>query len=341
MSVTAPSLVQHQETKVISPAPVPYSSVMRSKCRLEFIATQSVYRAFDAVEGTSREKQLLECRQYAWFVRNREDGEVRVAANHCRLRWCPLCSRSRAGFIAAQVKEWLSGTHRPKMLTLTIKHTNRDLIAQIDHIYSSFRGMRRTKWWKDLCYGGIWFFQVTYNPKTGCWHPHIHILLDSEFIPYLEIRQKWYFYTSGSDVVDIRPVYGTDDIARYVARYASRPHCLQDLPIKQSMNLVTTMHGRRMCGSWGSGKFIRMSPYNAPKTGEWDKIGRWNTIHQLAKTEASAREVLKAYHLHQPLDSAYSFMDVDDFIEDNEVFSAPEVLLDPIPPPPYLPGFAG
>lgn len=336
MDSNPPSSVQTQETNDSNPTPVPYAKVARSKCGLEFVATQEIYRSFDAIEGTEREERLLACRSSAWFVRNTETGMVRVAANHCRLRWCPMCSQSRSGFIAAQVKEWLSGTRRPKMLTLTLKHSNSDLSTQIDRIYSSFRGMRRTKWWKSLCYGGVWFFQVTYNPQSKEWHPHIHILLDSEFIPYLEIRQKWYYYTSGSDIIDIRPVYSTVDISQYVARYASRPHTLQDLPFKSAKDLVTTMHGRRMCGSWGSGKLIKMSPYNAPKSDEWTNVGSWERVHRLAMTVTAARQILKAYHTNQPLDQKYT-VHTEEYETDTTIsFVHPQVLLDPIPPPPSL-----
>lgn len=336
MGTDSASSVHSQATSGSSPNPVCYAVTQRKRCGIEFIASQLLYRSFDAIEGTNREERLLSCRSAAWFVRSRTTGLVRVASNHCRLRWCPLCARSRSGFITAQVKDWFRDTHQPKLLTLTVKHTRNPISEQLKHIYNSFRGLRRSKFWKDLAYGGVWFFQITYNRNSNQWHPHIHVLLDSEYIPYLKLRQKWHYYTSGSDILDIRSVFNTDDMANYVARYAARPHQLNDLPIDRARDMVTALHGKRMCGSFGSAKSIRMTPYNNAKTDEWQNLGSWVLVHNLAKIEESARQILLAYHTNQPLDPCWNVLEFEEFIDGKHDVEPDVVLLDPHPPPASL-----
>lgn len=328
--------VHSQATSDTIPAHVPYVQVCRKRCHLEFTATQTLYRSLDAVEATHREERLLDCRSYAWFVRSRLTGLVRVASNHCRLRWCPLCARSRQGFISHSVMEWFPTTVAPKLLTFTIRHSNSPLADQISNIYRCFRSIRRSTYFRQCCYGGVWFFQITFNPASRQWHPHIHCLIDSKYMPYLKLRQLWYYYTSGSDVLDIRTVYKPKDAALYVARYASRPHDLANLPTECGQQLYRALHNRRMCGTWGTAKSISLSPYTAPKSDEWQNVGSWSTVHHLRGIDSAATAILKAYHLNQRLDEGISCSEVDAFIEGTACFAETELRIDPHPPPPSL-----
>lgn len=336
MDPNPPSSVHSIATSGTAPNPVPYAVIQRQRSGLEFIAAQELYRAFDAVEGTTREKRLLECRQNAWFVRSADTGLVRVSANHCRLRWCPLCARSRAGYMTAKIKEWFPDTHRPKLLTLTVKSSQASLSDQIKHIYRSFRELRRSRFWKELVYGGIWFFQITYNKHKKQWHPHIHVLLDSEFIPFEQLKQKWYYYTADSDIVDIRPIFNSNEVANYVARYASRPHDLSTLPVDAAKDLMSVMYGKRMCGSFGTGKKIALSPYKEAKSDEWRHLGSWSLVHRLAATDDAAKKILLAYHTNQPLEAGLNIMTYERFLSGEDVDYEYKPRLDPIPPPPTL-----
>lgn len=336
MAPNAGTSVHSQATSDNPPHFCSYAAYARKRCSVEFTATQSLYRHFDSVEGTNREERLLTCRSSAWFVRSRIDGHVRVASNHCRLRWCPLCSRSRQGFITAQVDSWFADSLAPKFLTLTMRHTNNLLSDQITQIYRSFRGFRRSTFIQHNCFGGVWFFQITYNPKTHQWHPHLHCLIDSKYLHYLRIRQLWHYHTGGSDILDIRAIYSVKEAAQYVARYSSRPHDLKSLPIDKALELMTALHGRRLCGSWGTAKTIKFSPYTSPRSDEWEPLGSWTVIHQLAATNPDARQILIAFHTNQPLDAGISFNEIDQFIEGACSFIEDEVALDPHPPPPTL-----
>lgn len=319
-----------------TPPYVSYANHCRKHCRIEFTATQNLYRAIDADDGTSNEVRLLECRSRAWFVRERETGSVRVVSNHCRLRWCPLCARSRQGYITIQVKEWFQACIEPKLLTLTIRHTDSPLLEQIDRIYSSFRALRRSKFWRKNCRGGVWFFQITYNPKKREWHPHIHCVIDSKYLPYLKLRQLWHYYTSGSDILDIRSVYKIDDAASYVARYASRPHELRTLNIDCQKTLLRSLYGKRMCGTFGTARSIQLSPFRNPDRQNWQNVGSWTVVHELQATSADARAILLAWHTHQPLDPQFSCSELDAFIDGAVEAAISAIGIDPHPPPPSL-----
>lgn len=310
-----------------------YRDALRKHCRIEWTATLELYRHFDNLEGKNREESFLNCRSKAWFVRNRETGDVRVAANSCRLRWCPLCSRTRKNYIRHQVQEWFQKADNPKFLTLTVKHTQEALNLQIDRIYQAFRSLRRTAFFKSKCSGGLWFFQICWNPKRHEWHPHLHCICTGKYMDYKRLRQIWLFYTQDSQVLDIRPIRDVKKVGDYVARYAARPSELAHLPNNQAYDLVSALYGRRIAGSWGDGRVISFRPKKIPDPENWEYLGDWRVVHQLAGLDERAKSILDAYYNHNGLGSGNSVYDVEVFIDTGGKVSQSDLEIDPKPPP--------
>lgn len=328
-----PSLVHTIETTgTDTPAPL-YQSVISKHCRLEWTASQELYRHFDEIEGRERVFDLLGCRTRAWFVRNRTDGSVRVAANSCRLRWCPLCARARANYIRHQVAEWFETADHPKFLTVTIKHSNEDLTTQINRIYDAFRKLRKTKFFRDACTGGIWFFQICWNSQRGEWHPHIHAIVTGSYMPYRKLRSLWYYATGDSEVLDIRVVRDPKKVGDYVARYAARPCQLADIPFKQGVELMTSLYGRRLAGSWGTAKGISFRPKRVPDPENWEYLGAWSIVNELSKSDDDAKAILKAYYCNQSLGEGFSCYKYEAFIDGIGDTDKSKVYIDPKPPP--------
>ncbi|GAI83629.1 unnamed protein product, partial [marine sediment metagenome] len=123
--------------------------------------------------------------------------------------------------------------------------------------------------------GGIWFFQIKWSKKTDGWHPHIHALLDSDFIPQAQIRARWYKLTQGSDIVDIRACWSPESAANHVARYATRPGTLSSVPPPHRLSLLQTLHGRRIVGAWGTALKVPLAPPKATDKDEWRFLGSW------------------------------------------------------------------
>jgi len=329
------SLVHTQETTVTTPQRPSYQERLRSRCSTEWLAAITLYRHLDQNEGRDRSWNLQECRTSAWFVRNIESGKVSVIANHCGLRWCPLCAQARANYIRHSVTEWLKHADHPKFMTLTLKHSSKSLVEQVTKLYDSFRKLRRHKGFTRLVTGGVWFFQLCRNKQRGEWHPHLHCIITGDYIPYKYLRKLWLKITGDSDVVDIRAVVEPDRIASEVARYASRPANLSSFSLKLDIELYKAMQGKRICGKWGLFTKVTLSVQRNPDMRQWEKIGSWSVVVEYAKTNSNAKKILEAYESGEALPYGISLQSVDDFIDGFGKHKPGEVTFD-LPPPEKL-----
>lgn len=281
----------------------------------EFNASYRLYRSIESSNHTTKSDALRDCRCFSWFLRDAETGIVRISSNHCRLRWCPLCGAAKAAQVSAAIQQWLQDVPTPRMLTLTLKHSNAPLADQIDSIYTFFQSFRRRKWLKEAISGGIWFFQVHRVGGSGAWHPHIHILLDSGYLPKARLSDDWRDTTHGSYIVDIKRITDNKASCDYVARYVARPAKLADLDLSSAQELLQALHGRRLAGSWGSAHGVCLSGKSQKPDGNWQRLGTWRTLSELYAYSDVARAIFKAWATGKPLNQGVSLMDVDHFID--------------------------
>lgn len=244
----------------------------------EYPATYEMYHALDKFGSRKRTATLEQCRTFAYFVINKETRRVKIAANACRLRWCPICAKAKSISVSGSIIDYLAKKKNAKFLTLTLKHSAAELSFQIHHLYAAFKELRRLKIWKKNCRGGVWFFQVKKSKKDGLWHPHLHCILDSKFMSQPALADKWLKITKTSSIVDIRQIYNPEKIANYVARYASRPSNLDELTLDGRLELFQAMHGRRLCGKWGNAKDIDLSGQHKPIQDETIKCCRYEKV---------------------------------------------------------------
>lgn len=273
------------------PPPTP-GERSRSSFPKEIAAAESAYDAFDIVHSGDHYYRLLDCRT-AWRIMWNKVLETTITvSNSCGLRWCPQCAQARANWLSHQVRAWYTTARKPKLLTLTLRHNTSPLRDQISFLYRCFRRLRLAKFMSSRIRGGIWFLQVKWIRESDGWHPHIHALLDAEFIPHAEIKARWAKLTKGSDIVDIRPCYDSDSAAHHVARYATRPGTLSSVPPDRRLQLLEAVHGRKIVGTWGSAKALSLSPPKAQDKDDWTEVGSWKHVHYLAQTSPAAQAVL-------------------------------------------------
>lgn len=292
--------VHTKETTPTDRTPHTYRVRCLSHCLPEYIHVERALRLSDAPRHIAQLKRLSECRNAAWFVQHEGTLEVRVVASTCKVRWCPMCQRTRRSIIVPGIAHYVETTSQPKFLTLTLKHSNRPLADQVQHLYKAFTRLRATKFWKDRVFGGVWFFQVTRSKSSRQWHPHLHVLVDANWLPHAELRRHWDYITGGSHIVDIRLVRDPDKTADYVARYATCPCNVRNLCDADKLEVVTTFDDRRLSGTFGSAKGIPLRP---KKQADWFKwryvVGYYGaTLH--AAAEPALKALLKAWHTGRP-----------------------------------------
>lgn len=315
-AVAETTRVHTQETTGQEFANQSYRTYRRSLVAEEYIAVESTYSNIDERDELRRVTLLQGCRSSAWFVRNVENGKVHVASNSCRLRWCPMCSRAKSAYITSNVQPWIESMRKARFMTLTLRHSNAPLLTQIEKLYADFRKLRKDKQFRKFCLGGVWFFQIKLSEDTQQWHPHVHCVLNGQWISKEWLSNKWHQITQSSYIVDIKLVRDPDKVASEVARYSATPAQLRDLDGDQRIEVFDSMHKRRLCGTWGTAKKVLLSPPRTVDKAKYEDIGGWSTVCGLHDDSPEARAIFEAWKTGTPLGPGISVRCLDDFIED-------------------------
>jgi len=263
----------------------------------------AVYKYIHDSGGHNLTTQYERCRTDAWVVQHEESRRLRVASRKCNQRWCPLCSKTKRWIITNSVAEWASEAKYPKFLTFTLKHSDASIELQCERLYDAFRDLRKRAWWKRKISGGVWFFQIKINKKTQEWHPHIHVLVDGDYIAKRFLKSEWLKLTFDSHIVDIKKVDDSEKAAEYIARYASAPADLLQCTVKQGAALVVGLKGRRVCGSFGSAKGIALRPKKMSETNPWRKVMSFVALRVGSTFDPYIKQIQDAFETGQAFDA--------------------------------------
>lgn len=140
----------------------------------------------------------------------------------CKNRFCPLCSPRRSARIANRLNFLINKIQkRPefglKMITLSMANCG-DVALGIRQLVSAFRRMRNRRLWKMYVDGGAFVIEVTGRP--GNWHPHIHAIVYSRYIPWKSLHKTW-SQVSGGNAVFISAC-SPDAAIKYTTKYISK-----------------------------------------------------------------------------------------------------------------------
>lgn len=312
MSDNSLNRLDRLETSITSQPPDMYRDFVIEHHFAEMNAAYNIYRTIDHTEHQRNFKALQECRASAWFVRNIETGQVRVTSKSCKLRWCPMCSAARRWHLTKQVSEWLKTAEKPKFLTLTFQHFDIPLVDQINNLYNCFKTFRKKKFFRKECRGGVWFFQIKKSKNDNLWHPHLHCLIDSEWIVKDDISKAWEVITEGSKIVDIKGVTDESKVAEYVARYSAKPSLLSTLELDDQFEIVSVLHGRRLVGTWGSARSISLRPSKPPDAADWHTIGSWFYVVNSMRSDTNASAIWNAWKNNKPLEAGVTMAHIED-----------------------------
>jgi len=137
-------------------------------------------------------ERMKECASYLsfglWQQSNSEFGlkynKRLLSSNFCKARLCPQCQARRSIRLFQQLDSIVSvykeryPSHRGLMLTLTIPNVPEDQLSEgVDRILAGFRKMTNSRKWKGFAKAAFRSLEVSYNPKTETFHPHLHVLL--------------------------------------------------------------------------------------------------------------------------------------------------------------------
>lgn len=161
----------------------------------------------------------------ACMIEMTKGGEkVRLRAAYCHSKHCEPCMRAKGNKIAANLRNKLSdeNTGRCRFITLTVRHSKRPLQMQIRKLYADFKKMRGFKEWRESQYGGAAMLEVKFDPATGEWHPHLHVISEGKFLHKRDLVAMWHRATGDSYIADIRQMQDKAEVCHYVTKYISK-----------------------------------------------------------------------------------------------------------------------
>jgi hypothetical protein len=191
------------------------------------------------------------------------DGSIKASLPTCRKRCCPHCDKRRSRELALRVEGLIKEMNAPRFLTITLKSTNEPLRNQVKRMRESFAKLRRTKVWKRCVIGGIYGVEITRNPQTRAWHPHLHIVFDGLYAPQKELSDAWLKATGDSSIIDIRRISDRRNFARYITKYilkgdsnskdrSANNNVFALWPYRAIREYVESLIGARMIHTFGS-----------------------------------------------------------------------------------------
>ncbi len=318
------SQLEDRETTVNRASPKVYRDKFYRHYGSKMSAVELLFDTVDCLDKTNFLGRYLNCRSGAEFSRHEDTGEVLVFAHHCNLRWCPMCGAARQSWIAEECRRWFIQVHKPKLITLTLKHSNAPLAYQTKCLYDYFRKLRKTAWFKKHVRGGTWFYHIKKSQSDHKWHPHIHCLVDSDYIDKTELSKRWLKITGSSKVVHIKAVTNPENSVKHAARYSAEPCNVADLQLADAVELFYALQGKRICGSWGTARGISFRPKPPDDSGKWKTIGSWITVVENLGYDDNADAIMKAFRLNKPLDKGISMYALELEIYDNFIHAPPK-----------------
>jgi len=324
------SLLEPPETTSLNPADHTYRGRFMAGKEQEYKATIETYREMYQRKSCPHIQALESCRTYASLRRDTLSGDVMVFGDSCRERWCPMCAGQKAKYAKDQTEIYVKSLTAPRFLTLTLRNNESDLKQQVEFLQQSFSRIRSRAYWKKNVTGGIWFLQIKRGKNSGLWHPHLHILIDGNYMEHGRLSALWELVTYGSPIIDIRRINDVEAAASYVARYTARPAALADMPLEDRIEVVEALFRKRLCGTFGNGKTVTLTPPKIESDAEYDYIGNYDDIVKRAETNVAAKEILIAYNTYQPL-SEKTF---EDFTGHPPGFVS--IMSEPVPKPKQL-----
>jgi len=226
----------------------------------------------DAIGGLDESQKRLDrfrsCGRNCWVLRCvGEPGLYRVSCDKCKDRFCDPCARERANHVASCVGEFAEGKEL-RLITLTLRKSDRTLSEDVDFLYRSFTRLRRRKLWSRGQRGGVYFIEIKRRRGDDGWHVHLHVLAEGTFINKQSLSKTWHEITGDSFIVDVKFCESGVDAARYVAKYASKGvhgSCYHDADVLRTA--LRALKGRRLVGKFGNWRELSFD--QEPLEGEW------------------------------------------------------------------------
>ena len=234
------------------------------------------------VISPKRLQDLADCASQLEYLQDVEGNKKLYKTYFCRVRLCPMCQWRRSLKLFSQVSKITDyinqqNNNQVRYLFITLTQKNccgSELVQEINKINKSFsllvdktkRVQPATKF-KKMLLGYIKSTEVTYNPKTKTYHPHLHCIFavqgeyfnKENYINKNSWRAIWadllkVDYLPQVNVQAIKPARQQKAVAE-LAKYPAKVSSILNLPQAQAvqvvMDLTTLCYKRRFVAFGG------------------------------------------------------------------------------------------
>lgn len=234
-----------------------------------------------SVISPKRLQDLADCASQLEYLQDAEGNKKLYKTYFCRVRLCPMCQWRRSLKLFSQVSkitDYINNQNddvRYLFITLTQKNCNgSELVQEINKINKSFsllvdktKRVQPASKFKKMLLGYIKSTEVTYNPKTKTYHPHLHCIFavqgeyfnKANYINKNTWRAIWadllkIDYLPQINVQAIKPARQQKAVAE-LAKYPAKVSSILNLPQMQAvqvvMDLTTLCYKRRFVAFGG------------------------------------------------------------------------------------------
>jgi Replication protein len=214
---------------------------------------------------------------------------VPIGCNH---RLCPLCAWHRSQRARVRVKTMYDKLTHPVMVTLTIPN----LPKVSKHTFTRFRQCIR-QWIaqrKELCRGGVYSIETTYNRREKTWHVHAHILGDfAQPLPSKHSQKVDFFGARVLPFTAMKWRMEFDWLQLTSSRWGKRP---KDDPPAKSLKAKAKWRAAWDNYWFTFGEWVRAKRKHSTIDFKVKYGGKWYLRKDLTEAESADHQVLEAWN---------------------------------------------
>lgn len=239
-------------------------------------------------------KALAFCCQGVSFMVDPATGKVRPWLSRCRNRMCLHCSIPRSINVARRVRAIVNAMDHPRLVILTVRSTDLPLKQQLAALRRSCRRLRLREVWKLRVTGGVYTIEITRNPKTGLWHPHLNAIIDGKGIPRDELCKAWYEVTDQATGVWISKVRDNAKAVRELTKYIGKPQDVKGWPPRAICDYAWGISGTHLVEPFGKFRNIKLEDDDVDDTPSPDayQVPISRLVHLASRGADSPQELL-------------------------------------------------
>ena len=153
---------------------------------------------------------------------------------YCGDRLCPLCKEKNYYRLLRHYLPVIKKIKPYRLQQITLTHRNFLYLtkSRVASIVADFKKLRKTDLFKKRVKGGLAVIECKHkNDKVG-WNIHIHMLVDSVYLPVRQLSKVWLSITGDSFIVDVRNEGSSRKSVFHLLKYFLKTPIIQGNDVK-------------------------------------------------------------------------------------------------------------